>query len=124
MTTPVDKGIDYDAIDVSEVRIMKIHDRKLDARISALYKQEFVAFRADDVVHVVVDLSDVEFMDSSGLGALLLGRRMFAEDGGDLKITGAQEKVMGIFRIAKLDRIFSFHPTTDEAIAKFKQESV
>ncbi len=123
MTTEQARGIEYDAIDVSEIRVMKIHDRRLDARVSTLYKQEFVAFRTDDIVHVIVDLSDVEFMDSSGLGALLLGRRMFTEDGGDLKIVGAQEKVMAIFRIAKLDRVFAFCPSVDDAIAKFRQSA-
>jgi anti-sigma B factor antagonist len=124
MTTAEEKKIHYDSIDVSDIRVMRIRDRRVDARISSLYKQEFVAFRTDDMVKVVVDLSDVEFMDSSGLGALLLGRRMFTEDGGDLKIVGAHDKVMGMFRIAKLDRVFNFHDTTDAAITKFNEQSV
>ncbi len=124
MTTAAENKIKYDSLDISDVRVMRIRDKRVDSRISTLYKQEFVAFRTDDVVNVIVDLTDVEFMDSSGLGALLLGRRMFTEDGGDLKIVGAHDKVMGMFRIAKLDRVFNFYESTDAAVAKFIEQSV
>lgn len=116
METP----IHYRADQKDGVCHFRIDDLRLDSRISTLYKQEFVRLKEQGMTQLVVDLADVEFIDSSGLGALLMGRRLMEEAGGDLCIIGAQEKVLHMFRIVKLDRVFAFFETIEDAIAGFK----
>jgi anti-sigma B factor antagonist len=113
------KKINFTEQDVDEVTIMRVKDPRLDSRISSLYKQEFVAMKDEGIRQVVVDLSEVEFIDSSGLGALLLGRRLFTSDEGDLRVIGAHEKVLSMFKIAKLDRVFEFFDGDEEAVKSF-----
>ncbi|MCB0834940.1 MAG: STAS domain-containing protein [Bacteroidetes bacterium] len=116
METPIQFRIDQK----DGVGIFHIDDRRLDSKISTLYKQEFVRLKEQGLTQLVVDLSDVEFIDSSGLGALLMGRRLMEEAGGDLCVSGTQEKVLHMFRIVKLDRVFAFFDTADAAIEGFK----
>jgi anti-anti-sigma factor len=71
----------------------------------------------DDVPYVVLDVAEMEFIDSSGLGLLvrLLNRATFA--GGDLKLGGASPRLREILRVTKLEKILKPHATVGEAIA-------
>ena len=66
---------------------------------------------------VVVDLSDVAFLDSTGLGALVEARAATTEAGGSLPIVCSHERILKLFTITGLDGVFSIHPTVDEAVA-------
>ena len=56
--------------------------------------------------HVVVDLSGVTFIDSSGMAVLIRAMQSMKEYGGHLTISGLNENVRSIFEIARLDQIF------------------
>ncbi len=56
-------------------------------------------------VRVVVDLADVTFIDSSGLGALIGGLKKARQAGGDLRIAGAPEQVRMVLSLTNLDRV-------------------
>jgi anti-sigma B factor antagonist len=114
------KQINFTEQDVNEVTVMRIKDVRLDSRISQLYKQEFLKMKDAGITEVVVDLTDVDFIDSSGLGSLLLGRRVFNGENGDLRIIGAHEKVAKMFEIAKLDRVFEFYDNLEAAVQSYK----
>lgn len=66
---------------------------------------------------VVVDLTDVAFLDSTGLGALVEARAATTEAGGSLPIVCNHERILKLFTITGLDGVFSIHPTVDEAVA-------
>ena len=66
---------------------------------------------------IVVDLSKVTYMDSSGLAMLIEGMQKVQEYGGKFALAGAQESVQHIFEIARLDQVFQIFPTVDEALA-------
>jgi anti-sigma B factor antagonist len=66
---------------------------------------------------VVVDLSDVAFLDSTGLGALVEARAATTEAGGSLPIVCSHERILKLFTITGLDGVFAIHPTVDEAVA-------
>jgi anti-sigma B factor antagonist len=65
---------------------------------------------------VVVDLSDVAFLDSTGLGALVEARAATTEAGGSLPLVCSHERILKLFTITGLDGVFSIHPTVDEAV--------
>lgn len=65
---------------------------------------------------VLVDLRDVPFLDSSGLGVLVAGHRRSRERGGELAIVCAEGPVMRVFAITGLDRVFPIHGSPGDVI--------
>ena len=96
--------------------VLTIKERKLDASVSPELKGEFLLLCNPQTKNLVVDLTDVEFCDSSGLSALLIAERKMRENGGVVKLVGLQKKVMSLIRISRLDRAFSIHDTLAKAL--------
>ena len=67
---------------------------------------------------VVVDLAGVEFMDSSGLGALIASLKAARQAGGDLRIAAANEQVALVLKLSNLDRILKPYPDADAAFSE------
>ena len=64
---------------------------------------------------IVVDLGQVTFIDSSGLGALISGLKATRQAGGDLRLAVVPEQVMTVLRLTNLDRVLRVHPTVVDA---------
>ncbi|AWB90875.1 STAS domain-containing protein [Aeromicrobium chenweiae] len=69
---------------------------------------------SDSSSRVVVDLTDVAFMDSSGLGALVGGWQMTREDG-EFRIAGASPVVQRVLSITGMEQVFQLYPTVADA---------
>lgn len=69
------------------------------------------------VRHLVIDLSKVEFLDSTGLGVLVGGLKRLRALGGTLVLVCAQARILKIFQITGLDGIFTIVPTEEAAVA-------
>ena len=96
--------------------ILTIKERKLDASVSPELKGEFLLLCNGQTKNLVVDLTKVEFCDSSGLSALLIAERKMRENGGVVKLVGLQKKVISLIRISRLDRAFSIHDSLAKAL--------
>jgi anti-sigma B factor antagonist len=70
--------------------------------------------------NIVVDLSKVKFMNSSGLGMLIGALTTMRKAGGDLRIANATDKIESLLIITKLITVFKHFKSTDEAIESFK----
>lgn len=66
---------------------------------------------------LVVDLSKVPYVDSSGLAVLIAAMQSVEHNGGLFMLAGAQQAVRTILESARLDQYFILHPTVDEALA-------
>jgi len=66
---------------------------------------------------LIVDLSRVTYIDSSGLAALIEGMQNTEEYGGKFALAGLQETIRTIFEIARLDQVFQILPDVDAALA-------
>lgn len=64
---------------------------------------------------IVVDLSATEFVDSSGLGALIGGLKAARLAGGDLRIAGVTEPVRRVLKLTNLDRVLRDHASVEAA---------
>ena len=69
-------------------------------------------------VHLVVDLLKVDFIESTGLGALIGGRRRAHALKGSLVLVATEDQMLKIFRITGLDKVFTIYQTVDEAVAR------
>lgn len=81
---------------------------------SAVQDAESKAGREDPLI--LVDLSEVEFMDSSGLGVLIGHHRELEESGGELRIVTG-EAALKILRLTSLDTVFGIYASREEAFA-------
>ncbi len=93
----------------------------LDASSSEDFKAYANALIERDKNQLVVDLSGIPFMDSSGLGALVsLFKRVRAREG-DLKLAAANETVHKVFTLTRLDRVFDLCADVETAIEEFEE---
>lgn len=92
---------------------------RLEGRLTSPFVAQFrnavdALVEAGDV-RVAVDLSATEFIDSSGLGALVGGLKSTRLAGGDLRISGATEPVRRVFKLTNLDRVLRDYPSPETA---------
>jgi anti-sigma B factor antagonist len=66
---------------------------------------------------IIVNLQKVEFLDSTGLGVLVGGLKRVRAHDGSLDLVCTQERILKIFRITGLTKVFGIHETVDQAIA-------
>jgi anti-sigma B factor antagonist len=83
-----------------------------------VFKQQIPA-AIGEAENVILDLSNVAFVDSSGLGAILSCVRDLTASGGDLKICSVQQRVMVMFDLVRLPKIIGIHEDVDAARAAF-----
>lgn len=69
--------------------------------------------------NVVMDLHRTQFVDSSGLGAILSFLRQVSARGGDLKLCGMTKQVRTAFELVRMHRIFDIFETREEAVRAF-----
>jgi anti-sigma B factor antagonist len=65
---------------------------------------------------LVVDMENVEFLDSTGLGVLVGGLKRVRSYDGTLSLVCSQEKILKVFRITGLTKVFPIYPTLQEAL--------
>lgn len=91
---------------------------EIDAATAPLLREQLMALVDTGVERVVVDLREVTFIESVGLGTLVAARKRLAE--GDknlcLVIADDQANVRAPFEITRLDDVFPIHPTREAAI--------
>ena len=68
---------------------------------------------------VVFDLTNLTHIDSTGVGILITCSGKMSAKGGELRLAGLQPRIAEIMRVAKIDRIIQFYPTTEAATADF-----
>ncbi len=68
---------------------------------------------------IVLDMEQVDYMNSSGLGILIAGVTTVRNSGGELKLLHLIKKLRDLLRITKLHRVFEIYENEEEAIASF-----
>lgn len=91
----------------------------LEVSQQAKLKENLLKQIPTDAKQVALDLSKVQFIDSACLGALIAVTRVIRERGGDIRLVGMNEEVASIFRITRLDKVFSVFASTDEMMKSF-----
>ena len=95
--------------------IIQLNEEKLDTSIAPELKSEFVTLQVEGFKHVIMNMKNVKYSDSSGLSALLVGNRLFGEAGSFI-MSNIQEHVMKLISISQLDKVMDILPTEQEAI--------
>lgn len=95
--------------------IIKLDEEKLDTTIAPEVKSELVKLDSDGVEHLIINLANVKYSDSSGLSALLVANRLFGEKG-SFVLCAVQEHVLKLIKISQLDKVIEITPTQEEAV--------
>lgn len=90
-------------------------DGEVDVYTSPRLRQQLTDVIDGGCVNVVVDLQNLGFIDSSGLGVLVSALRKVKEGGGTLRLVCTKESILKIFRITGLDKVFPLFPSVAEA---------
>jgi anti-sigma B factor antagonist len=90
---------------------------EIDLHISPRVSAALAAMIEQKPQRLVVDLSNVSYIDSSGLAVLIEGMQNVEAYGGKFILAGIQENVKPIFEIARLDQVFIIFPHVDAALA-------
>ena len=109
--------MDLDIQKRGETTVLVPHGRIAEAEAHRLEK-ELTTLLDEGEVKLVIDMSDVPYVNSSCLGALMMAMKRARQCNGHLRIVRPQPLVRDIFESTKLTKIFSIHESVEEAIDK------
>ncbi len=101
--------------DVNGLRLIEVGGGRLDAAVAIRFKDEMRALTEDGPERVVLDMSDIDFLDSSGLGAVVAAMKQ-AGSTRKLELAGLTPTVKKVFRLTRMDTVFTIHPDAGAAL--------
>jgi anti-sigma B factor antagonist len=102
------------------VTLLYIREDRLDANNSEELKSELRRLIEGGSKDLIIDLKEVLFIDSSGLGVLVSGYKNASTRHGSLKLSSLQSQVKSMFELTRLHRVFDIFVTVDDALESYK----
>jgi anti-sigma B factor antagonist len=102
--------------------VFSVLEENLNSVIAPELKSTFVLISNQDVKNLILDLSKVNYVDSSGLSAILTAYRIWNEVG-TFGVCNVQDTVFKLLQISKLDGIIKSYPSTKDAIDAIPSEA-
>jgi anti-sigma B factor antagonist len=93
---------------------------EIDIYTAPRLRELLIDLVSKDNYQLVVNMDKVEFVDSTGLGVLVGGLKRVRAHDGSLDLVCTRERILRIFRITGLTKVFGIHQTVDQAIAAIK----
>jgi len=90
---------------------------EIDMKCSSELRTKFMELFKSNPAVLIVDMTEVEFMDSSGLAILVETLKWSRQNNSQLKLVGMVQAVRSVFEISRLDSIFQIYDTHQEALA-------
>jgi anti-sigma B factor antagonist len=90
---------------------------EIDVYTAPKLRDKITELVAAGVYDIVIDMGGVEFLDSTGLGVLVGGLKKVRAHDGTLQLVCSQDRLLKIFRITGLAKVFVIHESADEALA-------
>ena len=91
---------------------------EVDVYTSPQLKQDILQLAETGVNYIIINLSKLEYLDSTGLGVLICGLKRLREANGNLALVGPGMRILRIFEITGLNKIFNIYATEEDATAK------
>jgi anti-sigma B factor antagonist len=112
MSSPL--RLDYEVRRVAEFPVLCVSG-EIDIYTAPLFKQAVVNLVSEGNKDVIIDLSQVTFMDSSGFGTLLGATKRLRPMGGGLHLASPNSTIQRMLRLTRLDSIMQIHESTEAA---------
>ena len=89
---------------------------EIDVYTAPKLRDRITELVADGVYHLVIDMEQVEFLDSTGLGVLVGGLKKVRAHDGSMELICSQDRLLKIFRITGLAKVFTIHESESAAL--------
>ena len=106
-----------------DVNIITVKERRIFLQIAEAFREELVTFIDQGANRLIIDLSRVSVMNSSGLGVLILARDKLRKRNGKIVLCGMQHVMAEIFSRMHLDSFFAIVPDLEGAIRLLQEEA-
>lgn len=90
---------------------------EVDVYTAPRLREKLVELASQGKYQIVVDLEGVEFLDSTGLGVLVGGLKRLRSNDGDLSLVCTQGRILKVFEITGLTKVFTISGSVDDATA-------
>ena len=111
------ENINFELKRQGDIAIFKLNEKRFDASIAGIVKGEFtILLHTEDVKKLIIDLSEVDYCDSSGLSAILLAFRILQSNEGQIRLASPTKNVKTLIEISQLNRVLQICNTVNEAI--------
>jgi anti-sigma B factor antagonist len=104
------------------ILVVTAGDPRLDAAVAVQFKDRLREVAEDGPERVILDLSKVDFLDSSGLGAVVASMKILGVER-NLELAGLTPTVAKVFRLTRMDTIFTIHTSIAHAIDSYANAS-
>lgn len=101
------------------IMIGRVDSKVLDASTARAFKSALKPLLTQDA-RLVLDLSKVEFIDSTGLGALVSCLRLAHSSSGEIKLAGLTKPARALFELVRMHRVFEIFNDSDEAVVSYR----
>jgi anti-sigma B factor antagonist len=110
-----------DVVDTGGITVVRPAAERLDIEVAADFRAMLLSLIEQGQRRLVVDLAEVSFIDSSGLGALVSALKTLkrSDNGGDVRLTRVQPPVVSLLEIIRLNRVFTTYATVEQAVESF-----
>ena len=99
-----------------EALVVKVLELRLDAKEAIEFKTKMAECINRGHHIIVLNLAEVRFIDSSGLGAIVSTLKLLGRDG-NLVLCGVTDPVMSLFKLTRMDRVFQMFASESDALA-------
>ncbi|MGH1331584.1 MAG: STAS domain-containing protein [Paracoccaceae bacterium] len=99
----------------SDALLISVKESRIDAAVAIQFKDSVRALTEGAPDRVILDMTAVEFLDSSGLGAVVAAMKLLGADR-KLELAGLSATVEKVFRLTRLDKVFTIHQDAATAI--------
>ncbi|MCL1147566.1 STAS domain-containing protein [Shewanella marinintestina] len=105
----------FDIIEKGQYTVIQINEARFDAKLAPSFREELENIKGNIRDHLVLDLSHVRFMDSSGLGAVMGAYKMLRNT--KISIVNPQKSILDLLKLTRMDKLILSHPTIESALA-------
>lgn len=106
-------------VEQGDIVKIEIQEERMDAHNSGDLKEQMLQLFDEGKCNLIIDLSGVRFVDSSGLGALVSGFKNASAREGSLKLCSLQPQVRSMFELTRLHRVFEIFSSVEEALESY-----
>lgn len=110
----------FDFRKIDDVQIIIINGEMVGGPDATLLSEKIREYIDRGENKIIIDMKNVNWMNSSGLGILIGGLSTVRNHGGDLKLIHLRKKPQELLKITKLDKVFQIFEREDEALASFE----
>ncbi len=121
MSSDQNATVDFRTYKSAGILVITVIIRRATSQISDILKVKLTREVEKGNKFIVVDLSNVEFTDSSFLGALLAAHKFAVRHNGNIRVCGLVPQVKNVFEVTHLNKILMVYDDVDKAIKSFKK---